>query len=536
MATKKKSTTKKSTTKKSTSKSNNTKSSKTTTDNTKKDDATTKTSTGASVNQPKVEEEDASSNTALGKQIATDNAKVEGKYSDRTNPFKDNNVATTPSNVSAREATIDTMHVGLDVPIWGYKDFINERIAWQKGTRTMYDDPAWFYFKIFFKFDTSFGLLGGVYDTSTTGAKGIQAIGAGTTNTAMKYLITLKQDRKYRNYINGRLDSLYKFICTLSYISSNAPWFFNAVHDVNNALTTDFNDITKKKSIVIDCLQESVDMKLMTLMDYYKFACFDDVQQREIIPENLRKFDMDIVVFQGPLRYLHTSSQDMEGRKSNYKNMYSLSSSFKDLMSYKLFTFKNCEFDYESLNGMLPSEFNNGEGFNSKPTIKINYDRVYQHNSNEFARTFVGDSGMLYNFDSIEQNNNNALDDYTTYMSYTDTSGADWSNYYSKDGPSVVGSPTTGWDNRQKQLIYMHEHPNYYNINSNMYKALVEATEAQVTNYMRLVDGSTGLGNLYGDYSSLAHAVKDTAKNLANSVTNQYKNMGKSFAKSWKMW
>lgn len=460
-------------------------------------------------------------------------------YTELSNPFKRRDWKT--PNLSARESSLDYMRANLDVPNWGYKDFINERIAWQKGTTSLYNEPAWFYFKIFFKFDTSFGLLGGVFDPSTDGPCDMRKIGAGTTNTAMKYLLRLLADEQYKYYVAGRLDSLYKFICTLSYISSNAPWFFNAIHDVNNALTTDFNDITKKKSIVIDCLQESIDMKLMTMMDYYKFACFDDVYQREIIPENLRKFDMDIVVFQAPLRYLHTSSQSMEGKKSNYKNMYSFDNSFKDLMSYKLFTFKNCEFDYESLNSMLPSEFNNGEGFNSKPTIKINYDKVYQHNSNEFALTFVGDVGMLLNGSSVEKDFEKSLTDEKVIYAENTISNAN-SPLGSKDNSVqleevvITGSAKgTGNDTtRVDQLKYMHDHPNYYNINSNMYKALVEATEAQVTNYMRLVDGSTALGNIYGDYKSLSHAIKNTAKNLGQSVYSQVKKTGQSFVDRWK--
>ena len=518
--------------------------------NTKKKTTTTsKTSTSTKTNSNAGQSVKTTNNDAATKKVEENDPEADLKtakklnddvpsYTSLSNPFTDNKYD--EPYTSARESTLNTMKAGLDVPYWGYKDFINERIAWQKGTSSLYNEPAWFYFKIFFKFDTSFGLLGGIFDSSTNGDTDIRKLGGYTTNTAMKYLITLLTDQKYKPYIKGRLDSLYKFICTLSYISSNAPWFFNAIHDVNNALTTDFNDITKKKSIVIDCLQESIDMKLMTMMDYYKFACFDDVNQREIIPENLRKFDMDIVVFQSPLRYLHTSSQSMEGKKTNYKNMYTFENTFNDLMSYKLFTFKNCEFDYESLNSMLPSEFNNGEGFNSKPTIKINYDRVYQHNSNEFALTFVGDAGMLLNGSSVEGDMSDLLDKYTAqYTSEEDTKAeiakaAEQGTlldevvvYGSKKGN---GTATT----RTDQLKYMHDHPNYYNINSNMYKALVEATEAQVTNYMRLVDGSTALGNIYGDYKSLSHAIKNTAKNLGQSVYSQVKKTGQSFVDRWK--
>lgn len=476
-------------------------------------------------------------------------------YSNTSNPFSNNTYYSTPIT-SARESNLDDMHVSLDLPYWGYKDFINERSAWQKGIRTMYDEPAWFYFKIFFKFDTSFGLLGGVYDSSTIGKEGIPGLGINTINTAMKYLITLYNDKKYKNYIYGRLTALYKFICTLSYISTNAPWFFNSIHDVNNALTLDFNNIVNDKSIIIDCNQDSVDMKLMTMMDYYKFACFDFVNQREIIPENLRKFDMDIVVFQSPLRYLHTSSITLEGKKSNYKNMYDISKNYNNLMSFKLFTFKNCEFDYKSLNNMLPSEFNNSTGFSSKPTITIKYDKVYQNTSNEFAQTFMGDAGIIIANDRIEKKINDTVKNVkptinieggnSTSSDYIGSTNSNTSKFTKIENElfqdtfneaTITANPNedTGNSNiRINQLKYMHDHPNYYNINSNVYKSLVEATEAQVTNYMKLVDGSTGLGNIYGDNKSLSHAIKNTAKNLGQSVYSQVKKTGQSFVDRWK--
>ena len=48
-------------------------------------------------------------------------------------------------------------------------------------------------------------------------------------------------------------------------------------------------------------------MKLNTLFDLYRFACYDDIYKKEIIPENLRKFDMEILIMNIPLKYFQTA-------------------------------------------------------------------------------------------------------------------------------------------------------------------------------------------------------------------------------------
>lgn len=453
-------------------------------------------------------------------------------------------------DISTRESTIEngSGFTMVDIPRWGYKDFINERIDWLKGTKSMLGEPAWFYFKIFFKFDTKQGLLGGVFSPKKQDKdQDIKTIGVNTTNTAMKYLQRIAQPAtspnrysqdpdKYYNYAQIRMKYLYQFIRTLAYISSDAPWFFSAVHDVNNAMAIDFNDLTKEKSITIDCLEDAIDMRLLTMMDLYRQACFDDVMQKEIIPENLRKFDMDIVVFQSPIRYLHTSAIDLRSRKTSYKSLDGTDAGTR--MSFKLFTFKNCEFDLVSLASMLPSTFTNNKPFTSKPTIKINYDRVYQHTSNEFVGLMFGSGGTtdsmnykIFNEDyeggtsnvqqsSVTANSNSIMNFFGIPFTVTVTGSSRKSS-----GESSI---------RENQLKYLHEHPTYYNPNSNVYKALVDASETKISSAMRMIDSSAAFGNIYGGAKSLGKTIASDVKGVLKTAGNAYKNMGKSFINRWK--
>lgn len=388
--------------------------------------------------------------------------------------------------IASRDANTD--QTLLDVPAWGYKDFINERVSFQKGLDSIATQPAWLYFKLFFKFDTSYGLLGGIMQSSD-GSK------FAANNTAIQYL-----DRnfyKYNDNMLARKKSLIKFVRSLSYISSNAPWFFKSVKDVNNALNMNLNNLTAEKSIEIECSEEATDLRLLTLMDFYKYAAYDAINQKEILPENLRKFDLDIVVFQSPIRYLQTSTRDLKGRTTVYKNLNS--ANMTDRMSFKLFSFQGCEIDYSTLNTMLPQTFSNQAPFQSSPTFKIKYDRVYQHNQNEFAKVLFGDSGFLWS-----QNEATA--------------------------PETINAESDDHENkRHKMMQYAIDNKYYYNPASQTYKTLVDASESTISAAMMLIDGSTGLGNLYGKAASIGSTFKSVGKNANKAYKDLWKNGVKNF-------
>ena len=388
--------------------------------------------------------------------------------------------------IASRDANTD--QTLLDVPAWGYKDFINERVSFQKGLDSIATQPAWLYFKLFFKFDSSYGLLGGIMKSSD-GSK------FAANNTAIQYLT--RNWYKLNDNMGARRKSLVKFVRSLSYISSYAPWFFKSVKDVNNALNMNLDNLTAEKSIEIECSEEATDLRLLTLMDFYKYAAYDAINQKEILPENLRKFDLDIVVFQSPIRYLQTSTRDLKGRKTVYKNLNS--ANMTDRMSFKLFSFQGCEIDYSTLNTMLPQTFSNQAPFQSSPTFKIKYDRVYQHNQNEFAKVLFGDSGFLWS-----QNEATA--------------------------PETINAESDDHENkRHKMMQYAIDNKYYYNPASQTYKTLVDASESTISAAMMLIDGSAGLGNLYGEAASVGSTFKSIGKNAKKAYKDLWKNGVKNF-------
>lgn len=388
--------------------------------------------------------------------------------------------------IASRDANTD--QTLLDVPAWGYKDFINERVSFQKGLDSIATQPAWLYFKLFFKFDSSYGLLGGIM-RSSDGNK------FAANNTAIQYLT--RNWYKLNDNMGARRKSLVKFVRSLSYISSYAPWFFKSVKDVNNALNMNLNNLTAEKSIEIECSEEATDLRLLTLMDFYKYAAYDAINQKEILPENLRKFDLDIVVFQSPIRYLQTSTRDLKGRTTLYKNLNA--ANMTDRMSFKLFSFQGCEIDYSTLNTMLPQTFSNQAPFQSSPTFKIKYDRVYQHNQNEFAKVLFGDSGFLWSQNEATS---------------PETINAEYDDHENK---------------RHKMMQYAIDNKYYYNPASQTYKTLVDASESTISAAMMLIDGSAGLGNLYGEAASIGSTFKSVGKNAKKAYKDLWKNGVKNF-------
>lgn len=313
--------------------------------------------------------------------------------------------------IGAGELLVDTnkitnpesIDLSFTFPNWGYDDHINERNIWRRGIYSPSGEPGWFYFKIFFKFDTQFGLLGGLLNDETV---------LNTTNSAGKFLYfankTYPKSKLLQRYI-----ALKKFASILSYISSQTPWFFKNVKGLDKATYTG-TDFTKEKSIEIGTLQDAVDMRLSTLVELYKFACYDELNNREIIPENLRKFEMSILVYNTPIRFLHDSAIPMTNsgkyHGTEFKSVTNFLTggsdhpdSFQNTLSYKLYTFKNCEISLPELGGLNNGELNNESPFKiGEGNLKIIYDKCYVHTNNETMGMMFGPDGFYYNLFNVK--------------------------------------------------------------------------------------------------------------------------------------
>ena len=216
------------------------------------------------------------------------------------------------------------------------------------------------------------------------------------TTSAIRYLYSIRNFYK-SSKIKDRILALARFTHTLSYINSISPWFFSAINGANKLNEVNFNELTKEKSIDIICNGDAVDMRLSTLLDMYRYACYDEINQKEIIPENLRKFDMSIVIMSAPIKYFQTAimtgannsklmqvghngstvlnkvisginsvSSLLSGSSTNsfgYKSVNGSNNNIDNMLSFQMYTLKNCEIDPVSFEGYIPSGMNNSQFF-----------------------------------------------------------------------------------------------------------------------------------------------------------------------------
>ena len=506
-------------------------------------------------------------------QSTNSNTKQQTENDDSTNPgMKPGNAKNIKENGDVLitkyikdDAHRDSDKMDIDVPNWGYDDFINTRAIFQKGIHSPFSLPGFFYFKVFFKFDTQHGLFGGILNnggprgsdrhyttqdvqkddkgniTKTTDVhhtENIDGIYVGT-NTAAKYLSVLHHSQRYKMSVPGeRLNALVKFTNMLSHISCKEPWYIKSIKGLGQVDSIKLEDMAKEKVIEIGMGMEAIDMRLTTMFDLYRFACYDMANCREIIPDNLRKFEMQVVVFNVPLKNFHQALKTDDGT-FNYKRLEG-----DEKMSYKVYTFQNCEFDIESFGSGMPDLDVEKAGELGHHTIKIKYDRVFTTTSAEFYDLLLSPSGFIPTYNSKHNSRMKALQDAILNNKYHDKNGE-----YSKDliGASeaiaqnalaeqagrtllgniygedaVPGFRTKKYDNAKVSIAKGGKLGSYYKAKLKYLKTRGMESSFMTDGFNILLNkilggrgmAITSLGNIYGSIGNNGNYIKDKIKNL----------------------
>lgn len=306
-----------------------------------------------------------------------------------------------------------------------YGTFLNDMYRFRKAGGlssddfNIFDTPSIKYFKIFFYF------LNGSSDTTVYNLPGSTGLLAPTWQLREGMWL----DDDYWNYTSAwsylmmnddkeRAELLQNFVYLLSNISTYSPWYFSSVEGLGEALNRssilsgkEFKIPEDRKKITIKCLPDAYDNRIGTLLDLYRTIAFSWQQKKEILPANLRKFDMGIYIFESPIKNLHgnvNTSNDNVIRSifgetefpdensdpdkkydSNYATIGNLSPS-KYLTSYKYIEFHNCEIDQDSGNSAF-STISNVEGITPEYSIDIYFDDCYEYSYNEFLMRQLGD-------------------------------------------------------------------------------------------------------------------------------------------------
>ncbi len=442
-------------------------------------------------------------------------------------------------------------------PRYTVSNYSKDISNWRKQINP-YGSKGFFYFKIYFNFHTNYGLLGGkIGDTRkkielANGTKKESSLTAFDINTAYQYLTNIEKINLYKSEkISDRKLALEKFINGLKNVSIQTPWFFKEVSNLNNInpvtiLDGDFEN----QSLNIICSEESVDMRLGTLFDLYKFACFNSIRNKEIIPANLRKFEMSILFMHVPLRMHQLAMYDNKGnilktgdkkkeikdKELNFTMDKNKKTEADNVISVKMLTFQNCEFDLKSMNE-IPDSVSNEAPFDlGKNTIKINYSRVYEHRINEWEKIGFGQDGFIFDMSSDKDSNLSVTQARLDYLAdkinaemnvakvhndekdiYQNLYG-NFTNVHSiyqkkkrrvlKDGSITSGNiynydyERTGKGSKRINTRYLNEklnggHPNHRDAVPNTFKLSWDANALNYNNNMFNVEGNPGTAHTF---------------------------------------
>lgn len=290
--------------------------------------------------------------------------------------------------------------------LYNYKDLISDIRRFKRVDSDgmgRFDTPSATYFKVCFYFDQENGLLGteGMdftkNDITNSFTTKISALTSDTVksanihNTAFTYLL-LNNETKRATYLKN-------FVQLLSNISTQAPWYFTKISGVDAALERkmfekEFKIDEERKKISIECLPDAYDTRIGTLIDLYRSACYSYQMKREIIPANLRKFNMGIILFNAPLfDWQNNSLIGLLDREYNnpVKATIPDSNSYNEyICNTKLIEFRNCEIDINSSKSAYSDMTQEGP-MESKYTIDIYFDDAYEARYNEMMQTVIGD-------------------------------------------------------------------------------------------------------------------------------------------------
>ena len=289
----------------------------------------------------------------------------------------------------------------IGVPNWNYEDFLHERLRFlfrgvgenvfysQKGylkeldynrfnnkPLTLTDGVGYFFYKVFFNFYTSHGLLGGLVPVSPNGEY------CTPINTALQYLYnnanSTRFSTEYQGILYSKYNSLIKFGQLLNYLSFECPWYFKDIGGLQEAVRLDFDDLMKERKITMSFNPDAIDFRVSALFELYLDACFDSYNHREIVPSNLRKFDMSILVCQMP----------MDGVTQNVDTIYPCEINVSDFigqknskLAFKWILLQNCEFDYKNISS-VPDSVNNENPFNIEYTVDVTFTKAYVRDYN----------------------------------------------------------------------------------------------------------------------------------------------------------
>ena len=255
----------------------------------------------------------------------------------------------------------------------------NEYFNFKVGTGNgdflkLFQDPTTLGFKLFFIniIDSANIVNDDFVDTSTvinsTGLFGNET----NENSALYYLKSMGD--------NARFNMLKDFKSLLSTLNIDYPWYFQSIEGLSEAWVRDYKTPKIKKELTITCL-ESIDLRITALMDLYRKIAYDWNNRRAILPDNLRKFNLSIKIYdirnieKNPGKYI---SYDDRNKAKYFFNSDFLGDDYS-VSTQISFNLSHCEFLPDD-SGNIFNSVSNSSYENATQSIKISYENIEEDN------------------------------------------------------------------------------------------------------------------------------------------------------------
>ena len=201
-----------------------------------------------------------------------------------------------------------------------------------------------------------------------------------------------------REYLNKRGDTqrvlkLDYFTQMLRTISIDEPWYFQSLTGIDKLMEIDLTKGMRsenRKKITLSTL-ETIDMKMMSMIDAYRSVTIDKKYMRSVIPENLKRFDLTVYIID-PRIILKKNRSSMEIDRDS-----------QGIITLKLY---DCEFHFDSFSGFVGNLDNSDPGSTPRGhSFDISVGRIYDTYNLPTDRLY-GYGGSGYSSDDSNQDYN----------------------------------------------------------------------------------------------------------------------------------
>lgn len=251
---------------------------------------------------------------------------------------------------------------------------------------TNIDDPTYLGFSLSFQTDSP--LFQGAYDT--------------VPNSAVGYLNQVDPTRA--GYLRAFLQGIIR-------INRERPWYWQTITGLTEAWqknTTNPKDpfvgTAAGEGIEIGCI-EAIDLKLTALFSLYRMACYDNAYRRFVLPENLRRFDVNVSVleirhFKQSANWMNLITNKLAGTAAGdfmaEEDAGNILHYVNDNTSQVTFKFTECEWD-ATAGGKVFDTVTNIGGDIASTSIKFSYGNVVENSQfSGYDGKLVGDMKTFY--------------------------------------------------------------------------------------------------------------------------------------------